>query len=177
MATIDEANERGRLRETLLAKVLLDLDRCPHGRHEGDTCAGWAPDNPSGGCRGGVSLGNPFIGIRIGTGLHGEPLYHPARHERHDPKAWTRTPAKPQGPGLSNVETARALDESEGLCGLWRQMGMSWHQKGRFVLTYSQEALVGMVEVDEDGNKRGIPMVIVNELTDEQIAERDRGQS
>lgn len=44
-------------------RLVSDLDRCPHGRHEGDTCAGWrGPGLWDGGCRDGISMGNPLHG-------------------------------------------------------------------------------------------------------------------
>ena len=52
-----------------------DLDRCPHGRHYGDDCAGWrGPGKFDGGCKGGASLGNPWFegrGTNLGTDLDG----------------------------------------------------------------------------------------------------------
>lgn len=54
-----------------------DLDRCPHGRHVGDACAGWGPGPFDGGCEGGYSLGNPYADGRmgrIGTTIYGEPI-------------------------------------------------------------------------------------------------------
>lgn len=55
-----------------------DLNRCPHGRHEGEVCAGWeGPGLYDGGCYGGYSLGNPWAlatSGRIGTSLSGEPI-------------------------------------------------------------------------------------------------------
>lgn len=75
--------------------IVNDLDRCPHGRHEGDTCAGWrGPGRYDGGCRGGVSLGNPAMetGQIIGTALSGQHFYaQPARKDRHRPEAWKFT--------------------------------------------------------------------------------------
>lgn len=64
-----------------------DLDRCPHGRHAGDVCAGWrGPGDYDGGCRGGYSLGNPYLqpGQRIGTSLHGAPIHAPGPCMAHD---------------------------------------------------------------------------------------------
>lgn len=55
-----------------------DLDRCPHGRHAGDPCAGWkGPGIFDRGCQGGVSIGNPWPeegNDRIGTTLGGDPI-------------------------------------------------------------------------------------------------------
>lgn len=66
-----------------LMTVLTDLDRCDHGRHEGDDCA----------TCGGPSRGNPHIrpGQVIGYGLRGRPIVMPHRDVKDDPKAW-RTP-------------------------------------------------------------------------------------
>lgn len=63
-----------------LASVLSDLDRCMHGRHEGDTCAD---------C-GGPSKGNHHlpVGTVIGYDVHGKPIVTPGREDKHDPQAW-----------------------------------------------------------------------------------------
>jgi len=65
-----------------LAQVLLDLDRCMHGRHQGDEC---------GSCNG-PSKGNPNMppGRVIGYGLYADPIVVPERADRHDAKAWRR---------------------------------------------------------------------------------------
>jgi hypothetical protein len=66
------------------AAVLADLDRCQHGRHEGDACT------LRGGC-GGPSLGNPYAhpGQVIGFSLSGQPIVMPGRSQRHvDPGSW-----------------------------------------------------------------------------------------
>lgn len=72
-------------RDSQLAAVLADLDRCQHGRHEGDDC---------GDTCGYQSKGNPHIrtGAVIGYGLRGDQIVMPARDDKHDPKAWRRTP-------------------------------------------------------------------------------------
>lgn len=64
-----------------LARVLMDLDRCEHGRHEGDACFD---------CPDGTSVGNPRFptGERIGTRLYGQPIVVPPRGRRNDPAAW-----------------------------------------------------------------------------------------
>lgn len=64
---------------TTLLDLLRSLDRCPHGRHWGESCAGWrGPGAFDGGCLGGTSLGNPYLHSspdgRIGTDVHGYPL-------------------------------------------------------------------------------------------------------
>jgi hypothetical protein len=63
-----------------LAGVLVDLDRCQHGRHQGDDC---------GSC-GGRSRGNPHMppGQVIGYGLRGDQIVMPTRETKHDPDAW-----------------------------------------------------------------------------------------
>lgn len=78
-------------------RLMRDLDRCPHGRHWGDTCAGWnGPGMLDGGCHGGVSLGNPFLepNQQIGFGMYpGDTIVAPERHEDWgDPEAWYRRP-------------------------------------------------------------------------------------
>ncbi|MFI0406616.1 hypothetical protein [Actinomadura sp. 3N508] len=73
------------------ADMWTDLDRCPHGRHEGDTCTGWTgPGVYQGGCEGGVSLGNPHIqtGSHVGFDYTAQPYVMPERARRHDPEAW-----------------------------------------------------------------------------------------
>ncbi|MEV6124405.1 hypothetical protein AB0M23_28510 [Streptomyces sp. NPDC052077] len=62
-----------------LLAVLADLDRCEHGRHEGD---------PGSSC-GGPSRGNPHTGP--GHGRYGHPVVLPPRHRKHDPAAWRTT--------------------------------------------------------------------------------------
>lgn len=74
-------------------RIVSDLDRCPHGRHEGDGCAGWrGPGRYDGGCQGGVSLGNPLHGVDavLGIDYSGQRLIvMPAgREDRVDPAAW-----------------------------------------------------------------------------------------
>lgn len=68
---------------TELAKLLADLDRCEHGRHEGDVCSG------INGCNG-PSQGNPHIrtGDVIGYTIERQPIVMPKRGHRHDPAAW-----------------------------------------------------------------------------------------
>ena len=67
-------------REPQLAAILLDLDRCQHGRHEGETC---------GDC-GGPSAGNPHMrtGTVVGYQVHGRQIVMPDRERKHDPAAW-----------------------------------------------------------------------------------------
>lgn len=72
--------------------ILFDLDRCEHGRHEGDVCSS---------C-GGPSLGNPQLdrtrivkGVStllpkrcIGFDLSARPIVVPMRDDPHTPEAW-----------------------------------------------------------------------------------------
>ncbi|MFZ4206799.1 hypothetical protein ACOZE4_18375 [Streptomyces griseoincarnatus] len=69
-----------------LVAVLADLDRCAHGRHEGDPCVGAECD--------GTSRGNPYIGPDrvIGYSRYGRPLFLPARPLKHEPAAWHTAP-------------------------------------------------------------------------------------
>lgn len=64
-----------------LGAILLDLDRCQHGRHQGDDCFG---------CDGGRSVGNPLLppGTVIGYDISGRPYTVPERGDRHDPAMW-----------------------------------------------------------------------------------------
>jgi hypothetical protein len=74
-----------------LARVVADLDRCMHGRHRGDPCAGWHPYKRGAGCPGGVSLGNPHMqpGHVIGYDRAGNPYTVPTGRGRlTDPAAW-----------------------------------------------------------------------------------------
>lgn len=61
-------------RATRLAGMLQDLDRCEHGRHEGDNCNG---------CDGGVSTGNPVPESDriIGFDISGRAIWVPRRGE------------------------------------------------------------------------------------------------
>jgi hypothetical protein len=72
-------------RDTALAKILSDLDRCEHGRHEGDICSGTR------GCNG-PSRGDPIIrtGDIMGFTMYGQSIVMPPREKRYDPEAWTR---------------------------------------------------------------------------------------
>ncbi|MGW6531424.1 hypothetical protein [Streptomyces venezuelae] len=66
-----------------LVKILTDLDRCQHGRHQGDPCG------PADACDG-TSAGNPHLrpGAVIGYGLRGDQIVMPDRDHKHDPAAW-----------------------------------------------------------------------------------------
>jgi hypothetical protein len=75
-----------------LAGILRDLDRCPHGRHSGDTCAGW-DGRPESGCPSGWSEGNPHLpapGQVVGYDLGGRPYVVPPAHRGGDPEGWRR---------------------------------------------------------------------------------------
>jgi hypothetical protein len=67
------------------AALLADLDRCQHGRHQGDPCG------PADACTG-TSAGNPHLrpGTVIGYGLRADPIVMPDRDHKHDPAAWRR---------------------------------------------------------------------------------------
>jgi hypothetical protein len=96
LVTADEIDQR----VVRLASILYDLDRCEHGRHEGDVCSG---------CRG-RSLGNPFLQVirhgsgrppfaqlhaeerQIGFDISGSPIFVPARADAHRPEAWAPGP-------------------------------------------------------------------------------------
>lgn len=66
-----------------LANILFDLDRCEHGRHEGDICSGEK------GCNG-PSKGNPRIrtGDVIGYTMEGHCVVMPPREFRSLPESW-----------------------------------------------------------------------------------------
>jgi hypothetical protein len=73
--------------------LVVDLDRCPHGRHMGDVCGGWRGPGPyDGGCFRGVSLGNPLlpVGKIIGTSLSRSFMIRvPSdRYDRVDARGW-----------------------------------------------------------------------------------------
>lgn len=68
-------------------RLVSDLDRCEHGRHEGDACQ----------CPGGVSLGGVLpTGSVIGHTIHAtHVIVVPPRGDRHRPEAWIAdTPRK-----------------------------------------------------------------------------------
>ena len=70
------------LRENALARLLLDLHRCEHGRLEGDHCLS---------C-GGPSTGNLLLspGTHIGHTLYGDRIVVPAWEDHNDPKKWVK---------------------------------------------------------------------------------------
>jgi hypothetical protein len=69
------------LRQQAAGTLLMDLDRCRHGRHEGDACND---------CPGEISAGNPFLpaGGQIGFDISGRRIIVPPRGSKHDPAAW-----------------------------------------------------------------------------------------
>lgn len=64
--------------------LVSDLDRCEHGRHEGDDCSG---------C-GGPSVGNPMLpaGTVLGHDLSGNAYIVPERKEKHTIANWREGP-------------------------------------------------------------------------------------
>jgi hypothetical protein len=64
------------------AALVADLDRCRHGRHQGDDCAD---------C-GGRSIGNTRFepGQPIAFDRYGRDIVVPDRDRKHDPSAWRR---------------------------------------------------------------------------------------
>ena len=60
--------------------MVSDLDRCEHGRHQGDACYGCGAE----------SAGNVNVqeGEPIGHAVRGARYVMPARGERHRPSAW-----------------------------------------------------------------------------------------
>ncbi len=75
--------EEGERRLQAPSVVLSDLDRCEHGRHEGDVCGGTS------GCNG-PSIGNVFASDtrRIGTGLGRQPIRIPERGKGYVAEDW-----------------------------------------------------------------------------------------
>lgn len=94
-----------------MATIVSDLDRCEHGRHEGDVCSScggpskgnpcvnWAwtdPEWESGGYR---DVGHSHVRIAahldedipprlVGFTMGAKPIVDPGRDKRHDPTAW-----------------------------------------------------------------------------------------
>ncbi|MFI2761413.1 hypothetical protein ACH5A3_21465 [Streptomyces echinatus] len=79
LPTLDSQSSDG-----VWAALAADLDRCMHGRHQGDAC---------GDC-GGTSTGNHHIrpGTVIGYGLRGDRIVMPDRDHKLEPAAWRATP-------------------------------------------------------------------------------------
>lgn len=63
------------------AKILMDLDRCQHGRHAADRCLE---------CPDGQSTGNLYLppGTRIGTSVHGQAIVVPRSDRRRFFDEW-----------------------------------------------------------------------------------------
>lgn len=80
--TLDHASSDGPW-----AALVADLDRCMHGRHEGDDC---------GSC-GGRSHGNPTLNVGqvIGYGMRRDHIVLPDREHKGDPAAWRRRTGDP----------------------------------------------------------------------------------
>lgn len=66
-----------------LARLLMDLHRCEHGRHEGDSCFS---------CEDGTSNGNLLLppGTVIGHTLYGHVIVVPPWEDHNDPEKWVR---------------------------------------------------------------------------------------
>lgn len=75
-----DRGELNELEQARLGHILLDLDRCEHGRHSVDDCAD---------C-GGKSHGNPHMqpGDVIGYTVHANPITVPAAEDRHLAQSW-----------------------------------------------------------------------------------------
>lgn len=92
----ERTDEQRRAAEAF-AQLLSHLDRCEHGRHEGDACAGQS------GCNG-PSHGNPLLGCpalpryqelvisnrQIGYTMYGDAIVVPKRAEMMHPEAWVK---------------------------------------------------------------------------------------
>jgi hypothetical protein len=75
--------------QSKLANILIDLDRCPHGRHIKDPCITCQKDTH------GMThnQGNPYLtpGQRIGTTLYGQPIVVPEWQSRYEPESWIQS--------------------------------------------------------------------------------------
>jgi hypothetical protein len=156
-----------------LAKLLADLDRCPHGRHEGDTCAGWSAAEPERGCPGGYSLGNPLLptGVRIGTDYAARPIFMPPRGRRHDPQAWFEQPLRTVPDGAQPIgldEAARALGTTVALVEFWATSGAQFMRYGDEVLLCHGDRVVGRRPVNAGGYPAGPYTVIIHERQDDE---------
>lgn len=80
-----------------LASVLLDLDRCKHGRHAADACLA---------CPGGKSAGNRLlpVGRAIGHDVHGVPTWVREHDIQHNPAEWRRTPTGGPAEGTPELD-------------------------------------------------------------------------
>jgi hypothetical protein len=76
-----EQEKERRIRAEQFERILMDLDRNPHGRHEGDYDVNEYE---------GVSRGNPHIRLNqiLGYDIGGRVYRMPARANRHKPEAW-----------------------------------------------------------------------------------------
>lgn len=151
-----------------LRRVLADLDRCPHGRHEGDACAGYRPGEPMSGCEGGRSLGNPLLptGVRVGTDTWGNPMWMPPRGHRHLPDAWRR-PWRPETDPVATDDAARAFRERRDVIELRAGLGIGYHRVGNQVYGYGvqvwdKDTLVGIQPVDACFNPIGPYQVLAD---------------
>jgi|WetSurMetagenome_2_1015567.scaffolds.fasta_scaffold00456_22 hypothetical protein len=161
-------------RERKLLNIIQDLDRCEHGRHRGDTCAGYSAARPRAGCLGGISLGNPFLtpGRPIGYDRSGNPYIMPILpFTTGAPDAWKpqdnsalglylemRNLVEPvlQVPSIDNyVPDLMSEDQVSGIIdsGGWAVTTIPWLKKGVIAVT------VGM-------STRGLPELMLVGLWD-----------
>lgn len=92
------AEERGRELRTAQrwSRLCADLDRCEHGRHEGDVCSA---------C-GGPSVGNRLIGhAPIGHTMNRHHIFVPPRSAKSDAANW-----EVHGPCRDAIHSDRAND-------------------------------------------------------------------
>ena len=89
LARTDRPTPDSRSSDSAWAALVADLDRCQHGRHQGDACG------PADACTG-TSAGNPHLrpGDVIGYSLRRDPIVMPDRDHKHDPAAWRRKPGE-----------------------------------------------------------------------------------
>lgn len=133
-----------------LAQMLANLDRCVHGRHEGDACAGWRHDRPGAGCPGGYSVGNALFvtGLRVGTTLYGEPIYVPPRSLRADPQAWLAPPQRPDCEPLPDDEASRMTRRPVAQVAEQRVYGHRWYQVETVAQLWAEGHLIGVQRID-----------------------------
>lgn len=81
-ASAGKASDQFRL--TKLARILLDLHRCEHGRPEGGPCLSCS----------GPPVGSTFIppGATTGHARHGDPIVAPPVEGHNGPESWVRRP-------------------------------------------------------------------------------------
>lgn len=81
MASELEDAKEARWRLNKFSAILSDLDRCRHGRHEGDGCFS---------CPDGISAGNPITHSDqpLGWDISAREIRYPGRDRKHDPDAW-----------------------------------------------------------------------------------------